>query len=426
MHLNIQAKNYNIGGVLLRKKRGNNHWNHIETGEIEEGPFIRRIIFPPPLYKHALKRGAETYKEVGFYLVGHIKKGICYIHDIVEFDYSEQSGGFIESGMARYLRLKAGVPLGLTIVGHIHKHPGFTYYSATDKRNFLQIGNANPLNAFLIYMIKPYEEVKGYTATGTKIYSADVIIRDLTEEETLIEKKLQVKFVTKMLLPKESKLSDIKRIFSENIGSESLKFLSRATIEVNSAESGISEEAGVEIIPRKAVELKEIGKNKRIQYRVFMEEEETIADLEQILKQLTYIPKEKAYDIIFYERGQKLQRDRKMKEIRNALGWSLEKSVLLAIFEKFYGFWTEFFKIISGKMEEKDEKFEEYAESSRPLSKSLDVEAIFRNFNKFWNDIFEIDREENREEPSGTPEIEGNNSKKEQSSYKRDKLDYFI
>jgi CRISPR/Cas system-associated endoribonuclease Cas2/proteasome lid subunit RPN8/RPN11 len=426
MHLNIQAKNYNKGGVLLRKKRRNNNWDHIVTGEIEEGPFVQRIIFPPPLYKHALKRGAETYKEVGFYLVGHIKKGICYIHDLVEFDYSEQSGGFIESGMARYLRLKAGVPLGLTIVGHIHKHPGFTYYSATDKRNFLQIGNANPLNAFLIYMIEPYKDIKGYTATGTKIFSADVIIRDLTEEEALIEKELQVKFVTKMLLPKKSRLSDIKRIFSENIGSESLKFLSRATIEVNSAEPGISEEAGVEIIPRKAVELKEIGKNKRIQYRVFMEEEETIADLEQILRQLTYIPKEKAYDIIFYERGQKLQRDRKMKEIRNALEWNLEKSVLLPIFQKFYGFWKEFFKIIGRKMEENEGEVEEYAETSMPLSKSLDIETVFRNFNKFWNDIFEIHNKENQEEPSGTSEVEANNSKKQQSSYKRDKLDYFI
>ncbi|MFX1294748.1 MAG: hypothetical protein ACFFD2_07835 [Promethearchaeota archaeon] len=381
-----------------------NDWDYSDDLKMEKGPFIREIILPPTLYEYALKRGAETYKEVGFYLIGIFKKGICYIHDIIEFDYSEQSGGFIESSIARYLRLKAGVPLGLKIVGHMHKHPGFTQYSTTDKRNFLQYGNANPLNAFLIFMIEPHEKISGYTATAEKIFPIEVNIRELTIDETLLEKELKIKFTTKILLPKNSANSDFNLTFSENIGSESLKFLSRSTIYINGIssekKSEIIEDSKIEIIPRKVVEIEKIGRNSKINYRIFMEETDTITKLEKILKQLVYIPQKKGYDIIFYECERKLPKSTLIKEIEHPIVWSLEKSVLLLVFKKFYYFWKDFFKILKQKKEEGVKK-----DTNKP-----EIE----------------NREAEQQSQAKKNKISDSNSIKKQRDYKRESLDYYI
>ncbi|MHA1277960.1 MAG: hypothetical protein ACTSQ8_12290 [Candidatus Helarchaeota archaeon] len=414
----------------MRKEKQQNNWDYVESSDDEKGPYIKKVILPTTLYKHVLERGAETYKEVGFYLIGCFRGEVCYIYDLVEFDYSEQSGGFIESGMARYLRLKAGVPLGLRIVGHIHKHPGFTYYSGTDQRNFLQYGHANPLNAFLIYMIRPFEEVRGYTATAEKIFSIEVIIRELTSDEMLIEKEFKIELISKMVLAKNSKLLDFSRIFSENIGSETLKLLSRATIDVadssKNGETTILEEVKINIIPRKVIELKNIGNNSRIHYRVFMEEQETVADLEKVLNQLTYIPKNIGYEIIFYEDGRKLQRDVMMGEIKYPLEWRLEKTVLIPLFKKFHKFWKGLFNLIDNKLQAKKQVIPGEIQVLEKKLEKFNLKTIFQNFTRFLNDLSKISEEMNGDKSPEIDEANENNSKQKQMVYKRDKLDYFI
>ncbi len=340
----------------------------------DNGPFVKELILPVTLYKYAQKRGNETYKEVGFYLIGIFRKGICYVYDLIEFEYSEQSGGFIESGLARSLRLNAGLPFGLQIVGHMHKHPGFTEYSATDKRNFLQYGNAKPLNAFLIYMVDPYNQIDGYTATAEKIFPIKVNIRDLTTEEMLLEKEIHIAFRTKMLVPKNLAPAEFGLLFSEKIGSEFLKFFSRPTIEIENLSEEqspvLSEKSKVQIIPRRAVEIEELGKNNTLRYRIFLEENETIADLEKILKKLTYIPKQKGYDIVFYEEGRKLLNDTAIKEINHPLMWSLEKSVLPLIFKKFYEFWKGIVNILIQKEVEQVKATPAEAQQEKPIPKT--------------------------------------------------------
>ncbi|MHA1266195.1 MAG: hypothetical protein ACTSRS_13260 [Candidatus Helarchaeota archaeon] len=339
------------------------YWNHISDSEDESAPLVKEIILPPSLFQHAIRRGYETYKEVGFYLIGLFKKGVCYIHDIIEFDYSEQSGGFIESGMARYVRLKAGLPLGLQIVGHMHKHPGFTQYSATDKRNFLRYGNANLLNAFLIYIVEPSEEIRGYTATSEKIYPVDVNIRDLTPEEELLEKKIRVQFNTKIVLPKSSTYSDLYYLFSERISSEALKHFSRPTIQIegNVAEesSQVSVDIPIKIIPRKAVEIADVGNNPRLKYRIFMKESETVAELGRILKELTNLPKERGYELVFYEKKRKLLKSTKIKDIEDVLEWDWEKAPAFPIIQSFAKLWNGIIGILqhqqSGKVLERKE-----------------------------------------------------------------------
>ncbi len=418
-----------------------NKRSHENEEEYEEKPFVKEIVMPPYLYKRALQRGYQTYKEVGFYLVGIFKKGVCFIFDLVEFDYSEQSGGFIESEMARYLRLKAGLPLGIQIVGHIHKHPGFTSYSAMDKGNFLQYGRASPLNAFLIYIVDPHEEVKGYTATAREIFPVKVTIRDFTPEENLIEKEIKIEFITKVVLPKNTNVSDFRLLFSENISSESLKFLSRPTVQVDGLlvdeTYEIQENSKIEIIPRKAIAIENVANNTGLQYRVFMEEQETIADLEKALKQLINLPQEKGYEIIFYESGRKLQRDTKLKDIKAPLVWSLEKSLLFPVFQNFYKFWLDIIEILYKRESEKLPKKLESSDleratqiSNNSLEKS-GIRAAFKNFSMFLDDFLNVLQEQEEKKSKKVVKIQEeynpveNNEKKEKKHIKRYSLDYY-
>ena len=330
-------------------------YNNIEERDYEgkSGPFVKEVILPPGVYNHALHRGYQTYQEVGFYLIGLFKKGICYVYDLVEFEYSEQSGGFIESDMARFFRVKTGIPMGLRIVGHLHKHPGFTSYSATDKQNFLRYGHSNPLNAFLIYMVEPHNKISGYTATAERIFNVTVTIRELTPEEELVEKDLKIEFKTKVLLPQNSEVSDIARVFAENIGSESLKYLSRPNIQPQAKAEAGSAESTIEVIPRKAIEIENVGNNKALLYRVFMEETETIADLKKVFKRLVNISKQKSYELVFYQSGQQLPNDTKMVAINQPLAWSLEKSVLQESYNKFFKFVGKSLGLLREKEKEK-------------------------------------------------------------------------
>ncbi|MFX1298757.1 MAG: hypothetical protein ACFFD2_28345, partial [Promethearchaeota archaeon] len=299
----------------------------------------------------------------------------------------------------------------------------------------VQYGNANPLNAFLIYTINLHDQISGYTATSEKIFPVEVTIRELTPDERLLEKELKIEFTTKILLPKDSSYSDFNLIFSEKIGSETMKFLSRSTIYIDNAISEknavISADSRIEIIPRKAVEIEDIGKNRGICYRVFMEESETITDLEKILKQLTDLPHKKSYDILFYEKGQKLPRNTLIKNIKHPLTWSVEKSTFLPVFRKFYNFWKDFFKILRRKKAEEE------------LLKKSDIKPIniFKNFYTFWSDILEILQERESDKNQKTfedSEIEAtdqhsNNSaneietkrKKADKQFKKYKLDYY-
>jgi hypothetical protein len=330
-------------------------YNNIDERESEgeSGPFVKEVVLPPEVYNHALHRGYQTYQEVGFYLIGLFKKGICYVYDLVEFEYSEQSGGFIESDMARFFRVKTGIPMGLRIVGHLHKHPGFTSYSATDKQNFLRYGHSNPLNVFLIFMVEPHNKISGYTATAEKIFNITVTIRELTSEEKLTEKDLKIEFKTKVLLPRNSGDPDIARVFVENIGSEALKYLSRPSIHSRAKAEAEAADTTIEVIPRKAIEIENVGNNKDILYRVFMEETETIADLEKAFKRMVNIPKQKGYELVFYQSGQELPNDTKMEAINQPLGWSLEKSALQESYAKFFKFLGKSLRLIREKEKEK-------------------------------------------------------------------------
>jgi hypothetical protein len=438
-------------------------YNNIDERDYEDqnGPFVKEVVLPPTVYNHALHRGYQTYQEVGFYLIGLFKKGVCYVYDLVEFEYSEQSGGFIESDMARFFRVKTGIPMGLRIVGHLHKHPGFTSYSATDKQNFLRYGHSNPLNAFLIYMVEPHNKISGYTATAEKIFNVTVTIRELTPEEMLMEKDLKIEFKTKVLLPRNSEDSDIARIFAENIGSETLKYLSRPSIQPQEKTEAASTESAIEVIPRKAVEIQNVGNNKNILYRVFMEETETIADLEKIFKRLVNIPKQKGYELVFIQNGQKLPNDTEIAAVNQPLAWTLETSVLQEPYTKFFKFVGKSLRLLKEKEKEKapisleipqkndipESTSEKLPEAPREIPESNDLveppterkvltypekELVVQDASK-KKSMVDVTEESSKKESKGVSEVqEGVDKKaeedlrKKRKDVRRDRLDYFI
>ena len=108
----------------------------------------------------------------------------------------------------------------------------------------------------------------------------------------------------------------------------------------------------------------------------------------------TFLPKKKGFEIIFYENGQKLQKETQMKDIKYPLTWGLEKSVLLPVFKKFYYFWKDFFKILRKKKQEQVQEPLQQSETE-PIS-------IFKNFSIFWRDIIKILKEREAEK---TPKI---------------------
>ncbi|MDD1779088.1 MAG: hypothetical protein LUQ65_13055 [Candidatus Helarchaeota archaeon] len=427
-------------------------YNNIDERDYEgeSGPFVKEVVLPPAVYNHALHRGYQTYQEVGFYLIGLFKKGICYVYDLVEFEYSEQSGGFIESDMARFFRVKTGIPMGLRIVGHLHKHPGFTSYSTTDRQNFLRYGHSNPLNVFLIYMVEPHNKISGYTATAERIFNVTVTIRELTSEEMLMEKDLKIEFKTKVLVPQNSEDADIARIFAENIGSETLKYLSRPTIQPQEKAEAGSSKSTIEVTPRKAVEIQNVGNNKTILYRVFMEETETIADLEKVFKRLVNIPKQKGYELVFYQSGRRLPNDMAIAAINQPLAWTLETGVLQEPYAKFFKFLGKSLGLLKEQRSEKEtileptsekvqeaptgipepqERVEGTTEHKVLTDQEKELAVLDTSKKKDTTDLPEDPSK--KEEKGGSEAQEGVNKaeedlRKKRKEARRDRLDYFI
>ena len=116
--------------------------------------FIEKVVLPRFLYKYALERGKDTSSEVGFYIIGLIRGKVAYCYDLIEFDYYEQSSTYLETNFAKDFRLRAGLPIGMEILGNMHKHPGqMLSYSSTDERTFRRYArDTKNRNVFIIFV----------------------------------------------------------------------------------------------------------------------------------------------------------------------------------------------------------------------------------------------------------------------------------
>lgn len=317
--------------------------------DVEEKPIVDKIILPTDLWLKALEVGRETYNEVGFYLIGLFRSKTCYIYDLIEFDYEEQSGAFIETGIKRAARLRAGLPLGLKIVGNMHKHPGFLSYSGTDRRDYLRYGRGNSQNAFLIYIVDPYDGIAGYTATQDDIYKVDVEIRELEDDEKLINKSITLKIDFKIISQKSDKIKNLKFDLIDQLSSEILKNYSRSNlfedgIKISNDEQIISVGKNLDLQPKTPVYLKGVGFNPDLVLRIFLDPDNDLYDLRDILVHLIKVDKRKIDGIRFFNEGELLPNYTLIGDIDSILTWEV-----IEIQKKEFNlkFFKELFNLIS-------------------------------------------------------------------------------
>ena len=312
--------------------------------EHEDKPIVNKIILPTKLWLKALDIGRQTPNEVGFYIVGLFRGKTCYIYDLIEFDYTEQSGAFIKSGLKKIARIRAGLPAGLDIVGNMHKHPGFLGYSGTDKKDYLLYGKGSSQNAFIIYIVEPYDGIAGYTATENNIYEVEVEIRELEPYEQLIEKKISLKIDLKLVAQKSENVKGLKYRFLDQIGHELLKLFSRSDFEIDNIPIPYDLKLDqipkkLDIPPRYPVYLKNVGLNEDILIRIFLDQDDTLYKLRDILLDLIKIDESEITKLRFVENDKILPNYTKVSKIKTPLEWKIieeHKKINLIFFKNLF------------------------------------------------------------------------------------------
>ena len=178
-----------------------------------EGPSIDKVVLPEPLFNMAVERGRETTAEVGFFTIGLVRKRTAFIYDLVEFDYDEKSPVLIRSGVERKLRLVGALPLGLRLIGNMHKHPGTPSPSLIDEEMFLKYARGGGLHAFIIYTVEP-AEARAFTVEGEHVVEVNCEIRELREEEKLFSIRLKLPLDIRVCFPRNTSLFELKLLLA--------------------------------------------------------------------------------------------------------------------------------------------------------------------------------------------------------------------
>ncbi|NVM03441.1 MAG: hypothetical protein HWN67_14015 [Candidatus Helarchaeota archaeon] len=261
----------------------------------ENKPIIEKVILPKFLHKYAIERGQKTSSEVGFYIVGLIRGKIAYCYDLIEFDYYEQGPTYVETNFAKDFRLRAGLPIGLEILGNMHKHPGrMLGYSNTDKETFSKYArDTHNRNVFIIYVLSP-DELVAYNAVDDKVHKIESEVRNLNREERLKTYHFTIPINFQLCGPKDSKFQDLRFNFISNAAHEVGKCLSRPILlygyqEIPDKELLMNIDE-IEVIPFVPIDIK-LGQNFNIAYRFFLPANAKIEDLyERITKDFKISP----------------------------------------------------------------------------------------------------------------------------------------
>jgi len=141
-----------------------------------------RIVIDTKAFETALKRGTKEEYEVGFYMIGLFKDNTAYVYDIIEFPYLKQDNLLISSDPAKLGKIFTALPLGLRIIGTLHKHPDSlgSKFSSIDAETFRQWSR----DGIYIHVIFSREgkDLAAYMVIDDKIRKVDLEIRDLSNE----------------------------------------------------------------------------------------------------------------------------------------------------------------------------------------------------------------------------------------------------
>ena len=177
---------------------------------------ITKVVLPETLFEMAVERGRKTRGEVGFFMIGLVRKEAAYIYDLVEFDYEERSPVLIRSGFDRKLRLVGALPLGLRLIGNMHKHPSTPIPSCIDEEMFLKYARGGGQHAFVIYTVEP-EEARAFTVRDGRVVEIGCEIRALEEEEGLISARLRISLDVRMCIPKNISPLELRLLLAKSL-----------------------------------------------------------------------------------------------------------------------------------------------------------------------------------------------------------------
>jgi len=141
-------------------------------------PSVDKVIMDTKAFEKAIRVGYETDTEVGFYMIGLIRNKEAIVYDLIEFPYSEKTPVSIASDPYKVARIFSIVPLGLSIIGIMHKHPDTigSSYSSVDAETFLRWAG-DGVHAHVIFA-KGGKDVSAYTVANNEIVKIDFQVAD--------------------------------------------------------------------------------------------------------------------------------------------------------------------------------------------------------------------------------------------------------
>ncbi len=243
---------------------------------------VDKVVLEKSLFEMAVERGRETRSEVAFFMVGLVRKKVAYVYDLVEFDYEERSPISVRSGVERKLKLAGILPLGLELLGNMHKHPGSPTPSWIDREMFLSYARGGGARAFVIYTVDPVE-ARAYTVQGGQVIEVGCEIRELEEEEKLVTFNIKFPLTVRACVQKGASLLELRALLGSRICHELEKQASFPKLFLGSEEltdDGLPE-GPAELLakPLRPVDI-EAGWMEGLFYRLYIEEE---AEDEEIL-----------------------------------------------------------------------------------------------------------------------------------------------
>ena len=253
------------------------------------GLAVNKVVLEESLFEMALERGRETPTEVAFFMVGLVRNGVAYVYDLVEFDYEERSIASVKSGLERKLRLAGVLPLGLELLGNMHKHPGSPRPSRIDWQMFLSYARGGGPCAFIIYTVSPVE-IRAYTVLGQRVFEVECEVRELTEDERLISFDIEVPINIRVCVQKSISPAELRALLSSRICRELEKQAYFPRLFSGSSEllgDRLPERLDVLLArPLKPVDV-EVGWMEGLSYRLYVDEEAADEEVvEEVLRVL--------------------------------------------------------------------------------------------------------------------------------------------
>lgn len=141
-----------------------------------------KLIIDDKAFSFIVERSKATNTEIGFYMIGIMRENTGYVYDVIEFPYLDKTPVLISSDPNKLGKILAALPLGLRIIGTLHKHPESlgTKYSSIDESTYINWSSAG----FFIHAIISHNgsKIAAYAVINKKIRKAHVEIRDLSNE----------------------------------------------------------------------------------------------------------------------------------------------------------------------------------------------------------------------------------------------------